>query len=218
MTVNCSCHHLLSVSVQSHERWQHLVSTTFTHSISVTRYVTTSPTFNSLFYILFFSFPSPMFLISSQQHVTRLRIIQSESLLDRFPQAVVGGHHFHYINIGWNVVGASRGTCSQCVCGACWTAQNAKHCVGRKWKCYLQWEAYFYNDKQIYTYGVEWQTKNLGESPREKYFVTLLKYTQSLNGASEILGDADDVADNINIMTSRESIALAVPQNIRTFK
>jgi hypothetical protein len=91
---------------------------TITHSISVTRYVPTSPTFNSLSYILFFSFSSPMFLISSQQHVTRLRIIQSESFLDRFSQAIVGGHHFHYINICRNLVGSSRGTCSQCVCGA----------------------------------------------------------------------------------------------------
>jgi hypothetical protein len=50
-----------------------------------------------------------MFLISSHQHVTRLRIIQSESLLDRFPQAIVGGHHFHYINISMKAVRVSTG-------------------------------------------------------------------------------------------------------------
>jgi hypothetical protein len=78
--------------------------------------------------------------------------------LDRFPQAIVGGHHFHYINIGKNVVGTSDGTSSQCVCGVL-LEDTERQVVRRKkvgmspWmgSIFLHWR--FIKDKLIHT---EW--------------------------------------------------------------
>jgi len=80
---------------------------TITHSISLTH----SPiSLNFWLLTLCFSLHFPMVLVTTHKLPTWLRIIQSESLSDRFPQSIMGRYHFHHINISNKVAWASEGS------------------------------------------------------------------------------------------------------------
>ena len=104
-------------------------STTYTPSrplllLSLSHTFPSLLTSDSLFYTLFRSSFSKA-LVTTHKLPTRLRIIQSESLTDRFPQSIMGRHYFHHINISNKVAGAFG---VSFLYGACSTYSKLEHC------------------------------------------------------------------------------------------